>query len=163
MWFFCFIYQGIRHQSQSYHVWYYNYWCHLNWTPLRQHRTMHDIKRLIYHYITLRTCSHRIKHTAFWQIQPKAASKILVIRQYDCTLFPCSLLNYAQKSAHSTYENKFSIFLLYASMLSKILCNLTKIYLRFCRTTFVQCCLNKMYMLDCYKTCLFLDKQYLLC
>ena len=55
----------------------------------------------------VRTCSHRLLHISFWQIRLITALKIFAIRQYACKFLPCSQPNYAQKSMHKSYENKF--------------------------------------------------------
>jgi hypothetical protein len=55
----------------------------------------------------VRTCSHRILHLSFRQILPIAALKKLTIRQYAFAFLPCPRQNYARKSMHKFYENKF--------------------------------------------------------
>ena len=55
----------------------------------------------------LRTCLHKHMRTSFRQILPQTALKILAGRQPACGFLPCLQQNYARKSAHISYEDRF--------------------------------------------------------
>ena len=55
----------------------------------------------------IRTCPHKKFRTSFRQILPIATSKILAIRQYVCGFFSCTRQNYARKTAHNFYVDRF--------------------------------------------------------
>ena len=56
---------------------------------------------------TPRTCLHKHMRTSFRQILPQTALKILAGRQPACGFLPCLQQNYARKSAHISYEDRF--------------------------------------------------------
>ena len=62
-----------------------------------------------------RTCLHKHMRTSFRQILPQTALKILAGRQPACGFLPCLQQNYARKSAHISYEDRFLICFLYYS------------------------------------------------
>ena len=68
------------------------------------------------HYISvftgfrLRTCLHKHMRTSFRQILPQTALKFLAGRQPACGFLPCLQQNYARKSAHISYEDRFLDF-----------------------------------------------------
>ena len=55
----------------------------------------------------IRTCLHKHMRTSFRQILPQTALKILAGRQPACGFLPCLQQNYARKSAHISYEDRF--------------------------------------------------------
>ena len=55
----------------------------------------------------IRTCLHKHMHTSFRQILLHTALKILAVRQHACGFLPCLQQNYARKSAHISYEDRF--------------------------------------------------------
>ena len=55
----------------------------------------------------LRTCLHKHMRTSFRQILPQTALKILAGRKPACGFLPCLQQNYARKSAHISYEDRF--------------------------------------------------------
>ena len=57
--------------------------------------------------IAIRTCLHKHMRTSFRQILPQTALKILAGRQPACGFLPCLQQNYARKSAHISYEDRF--------------------------------------------------------
>ena len=59
---------------------------------------------------TIRTCLHKHMRTSFRQILPQTALKILAGRQPACGFLPCLQQNYARKSAHISYEDRFLYF-----------------------------------------------------
>ncbi len=61
---------------------------------------------LFYAYY-IRTCLHKHMRTSFRQILPQTALKILAGRQPACGFLPCLQQNYARKSAHISYEDRF--------------------------------------------------------
>ena len=68
----------------------------------------------------IRTCLHKHMRTSFRQILPQTALKILAGRQPACGFLPCLQQNYARKSAHISYEDRF---LLLKSHLFKLFCD----------------------------------------
>ncbi len=54
-----------------------------------------------------RTRLHKHMRTSFRQILPQTALKILAGRQPACGFLPCLQQNYARKSAHISYEDRF--------------------------------------------------------
>ena len=61
--------------------------------------------------LILRTCLHKHMRTSFRQILPQTALKILAGRQPACGFLPCLQQNYARKSAHISYEDRFLFWL----------------------------------------------------
>ena len=59
------------------------------------------------HISRLRTCPHRCIRTSFRQILPQTALKMLDGRQPACAFLPCLQQNYARKSAHISYVDRF--------------------------------------------------------
>ena len=57
--------------------------------------------------MAIRTCLHKHMRTSFRQILPQTALKILAGRQPACGFLPCLQQNYARKSAHISYEDRF--------------------------------------------------------
>ena len=55
----------------------------------------------------LRTRLHKHMRTSFRQILPQTALKILAGRKPACGFLPTLQQNYAQKSAHISYEDRF--------------------------------------------------------
>ncbi len=62
----------------------------------------------------IRTGLHKHMRKSFRQILPQTALKILVGRQPACGSLPCLQQNYARKSAHISYEDRF-LFLMFVS------------------------------------------------
>ena len=60
-----------------------------------------------YDLVLLRTCPHRKLRTSFRRILPMSALKKLTIRQYAFTFSSCPRQNYARKSAHNFYVDRF--------------------------------------------------------
>ena len=58
-------------------------------------------------FSAFRTCLHKHMRTSFRQILPQTALKILAGRQPACKFLPCLQQNYARKSAHISYEDRF--------------------------------------------------------
>ena len=54
-----------------------------------------------------RTRLHKHIRTSFRKILPQTALKILAGRQPACGFLPCLQQNYARKSAHISYEDRF--------------------------------------------------------
>ena len=59
--------------------------------------------------LVLRTHLHKHMRTSFRQILPQTALKILAGRKPACGFLPTLQQNYARKSAHISYEDRFSI------------------------------------------------------
>ena len=55
----------------------------------------------------IRTCLHKHMRTSFRQILPQTALKILAGRKPACGFLPTLQQNYARKSAHISYEDRF--------------------------------------------------------
>ena len=58
---------------------------------------------------TFRTRLHKHMRTSFRQILPQTALKILAGRKPACGFLPTLQQNYARKSAHISYEDRFLI------------------------------------------------------
>ena len=67
--------------------------------------TKHILKITI--LLNLRTCLHKHMRTSFRQILLHTALKVLAVRQHACGFWPCLQQNYARKSAHISYEDRF--------------------------------------------------------
>ena len=57
--------------------------------------------------INIRTRLHKHMRTSFRQILPQTALKILAGRKSACGFLPTLQQNYARKSAHISYEDRF--------------------------------------------------------
>ena len=57
--------------------------------------------------INIRTRLHKHMRTSFRQILPQTALKILAGRKPACGFLPTLQQNYARKSAHISYEDRF--------------------------------------------------------
>ena len=57
--------------------------------------------------INIRTRLHKHMRTSFRQILPQTALKILAGRKPACGFLPTLQQNYARKSAHVSYEDRF--------------------------------------------------------
>ena len=57
--------------------------------------------------VNMRTCLHKHMRTSFRQILPQTALKILAGRKPACGFLPTLQQNYARKSAHISYEDRF--------------------------------------------------------
>ena len=57
--------------------------------------------------INIRTRLHKHMRTSFRQILPQTALKILAGRKTACGFLPTLQQNYARKSAHVSYEDRF--------------------------------------------------------
>ena len=60
--------------------------------------------------ISIRTRLHKHMRTSFRQILPQTALKILAGRKPACGFLPTLQQNYARKSAHISYEDRFLFF-----------------------------------------------------
>ena len=57
--------------------------------------------------VNIRTRLHKHMRTSFRQILPQTALKILAGRKPACGFLPTLQQNYARKSAHVSYEDRF--------------------------------------------------------
>ena len=81
-------------------------------SPQKNKSKEQNKSRLPRHIVTaciIRTCLHKHMRTSFRQILPQTALKILAGRQPACGFLPCLQQNYARKSAHISYEDRFLV------------------------------------------------------